>query len=78
MRRTETELDRSELAWVSPRPPRLLDKPPTGSYRLDADRPLPKASSITTPTSPPHSSDAPRVSQLDGRAVEPARDPAWR
>lgn len=47
MRRMEAELDRSELDWVSLRPPRLLDKPATGSYRLDADRPLPKARSIT-------------------------------
>jgi len=47
MRRMETELDRSELDWVALRPPRLLDKPATRSYRLDADRPLPKARSIT-------------------------------
>lgn len=47
MRRMEAELDRSELDWVSLRPPRLLDKPATGSYRLDADRPLPKSRSIT-------------------------------
>lgn len=47
MRRMEAELARSELDWVALRPPRLLDKPATGSYRLDADRPLPKARSIT-------------------------------
>ncbi len=47
MRRMETELGRSELDWVALRPPRLLDKPATGSYRLDANRPLPKARSIT-------------------------------
>ncbi len=47
MRRMEAELDRSELDWVCLRPPRLLNKPATGSYRLDADRPLPTARSIT-------------------------------
>lgn len=34
MRRMEAELERSELDWVSLRPPRLLDKPATGSYRI--------------------------------------------
>lgn len=47
MRRMESELDRSDLDWVSLRPPRLLDKPKIGSYRLDANQMLPKARSIT-------------------------------
>lgn len=49
MRRMETELARSELDWLVLRPPRLLDKPATGSYRLGADRPLTKSKNITYP-----------------------------
>ena len=47
MRRMEALLRGSDLDWVCLRPPRLVSKKPTGGYRLDATRPLPKASSIT-------------------------------
>jgi putative NADH-flavin reductase len=47
MRRMEALLRGSDLDWVCLRPPRLVSKKPTGGYRLDASRPLPKASSIT-------------------------------
>lgn len=47
MRRMETLLRGSDLDWVCLRPPRLVDKRPTGQYRLDAGRPLPKARSLT-------------------------------
>src|SRR5258708_3127097 len=47
MRRMEALLRGSDLDWVCLRPPRLISKKPTGRYRLDASRPLPKASSIT-------------------------------
>ncbi|MGI8412026.1 MAG: NAD(P)-dependent oxidoreductase [Solirubrobacteraceae bacterium] len=46
MRRMEALLATSEIDWVSLRPPRLVNKPATGTYRLDAT-PLPKARSIT-------------------------------
>ena len=47
MRRMEALLRGSDLDWVCLRPPRLVSKKPTGRYRLDASRPLPKARSIT-------------------------------
>jgi putative NADH-flavin reductase len=47
MRRMEALLGSSEVDWVSLRPPRLVGKPATGRYRLDAAKPLPKARSIT-------------------------------
>src|SRR5215472_16413003 len=47
MRRMEALLHGSDLDWVCLRPPRLVSKKPTGRYRLDATRPLPKARSIT-------------------------------
>jgi putative NADH-flavin reductase len=47
MRRMEELLHGSDLDWVCLRPPRLVSKKPTGRYRLDASRPLPKARSIT-------------------------------
>jgi putative NADH-flavin reductase len=47
MRRMEAFLHGSDLDWVCLRPPRLVSKKPTGRYRLDASRPLPKARSIT-------------------------------
>lgn len=46
MRRMEAMLHASEIDWVALRPPRLVNKPATGNYRL-ATRPLPKARSIT-------------------------------
>ncbi len=47
MRRMEALLVNSEINWVSLRPPRLVNKPATGNYRLDAVRPLAKARSLT-------------------------------
>ena len=47
MRRMEALLRGSDLDWVCLRPPRLVSKEPTGGYRLDATRPLPRARSIT-------------------------------
>lgn len=47
MRRMEALLADSDAAWTSLRPPRLLDKPPTGNYRLSASRPPPKARTLT-------------------------------
>jgi putative NADH-flavin reductase len=47
MRRMETLLgDVADLDWVCLRPPRLLDRPATGTYRLDVAR-LPRSRSIT-------------------------------
>jgi putative NADH-flavin reductase len=34
LRRMEAVLARSDVAWTALRPPRLVDRPPTGSYRL--------------------------------------------
>jgi putative NADH-flavin reductase len=34
MQRMEKILQRSDAQWVALRPPRLIDKPPTGSYRI--------------------------------------------
>jgi putative NADH-flavin reductase len=48
MRRMESILDQSTLSWTALRPPRLVDKPATGSYRIDT-RPLPKARTLTYP-----------------------------
>jgi putative NADH-flavin reductase len=47
MRRMETLLRGSDLDWVCLRPPRLVSKKAAGRYRLDANRPLPKAGSIS-------------------------------
>ncbi|MDQ2894535.1 MAG: NAD(P)H-binding protein [Actinomycetota bacterium] len=47
MRRMETLLRSSDVDWVSLRPPRLVNKKATGSYRLNANRPLSKARSLT-------------------------------
>ena len=47
MRRMEAILrDTTEVDWISLRPPRLVDKPPKGAYRIDT-RPLPQARAIT-------------------------------
>jgi putative NADH-flavin reductase len=49
LRRMETVLARrSDLEWACLRPPRLLDRPATGAYRLDP-KPLPRARSLTYP-----------------------------
>lgn len=47
MRRMEALLRRSDTKWVALRPPRLVNAKPTGNYRLDANRPLAKARSLT-------------------------------
>ena len=47
MRRMEALLERSEVDWISLRPPRLVNKAPTGHYRIDAHGPLRRARSIT-------------------------------
>jgi putative NADH-flavin reductase len=36
MQRMEEILESSDAQWVALRPPRLVDKPPTGSYRIGA------------------------------------------
>ncbi len=46
MQHMEKRLAESDLDWISLRPPRLLDKPATGRYRLGV-APLPKARSLT-------------------------------
>jgi putative NADH-flavin reductase len=47
MRRMETILqETTDLDWISLRPPRLVDKPSKGAYRIDT-HPLPKARAIT-------------------------------
>jgi putative NADH-flavin reductase len=46
MRRMETLLRNSAVEWTALRPPRLMDRPPIGHYRLDR-RPLPKGRTIT-------------------------------
>lgn len=48
MRRMETLLQSSDQDWVSLRPPRLLERPARGSYRMAANR-LPRSGSITIP-----------------------------
>lgn len=48
MRRMEETLRESKANWVALRPPRLVDKPATGRYRLDT-KPLAKGRSITYP-----------------------------
>jgi hypothetical protein len=47
MRRMEAILqDATDVDWISLRPPRLVDKPPKGTYRIDT-RPLANARAIT-------------------------------
>ncbi|MDQ6856133.1 MAG: NAD(P)H-binding protein [Candidatus Dormibacteraeota bacterium] len=48
MRRMETILHDSAADWIVLRPPRLVQKDPTGAYRLGS-RPLPKGRAITCP-----------------------------
>lgn len=49
MRRMEAVLGDSRVDWVALRPPRLVDKPASGGYRIDASVPLPRARSIRYP-----------------------------
>ena len=47
MRRMETILqETTDVDWISLRPPRLVNKPSSGTYRIDT-RPLAKARAIT-------------------------------
>ena len=46
MRRMEATLRDGDADWVSLRPPRLVDKPGLGAYRIGADAPLPRARSL--------------------------------
>lgn len=46
MRRMEVVLEESRVGWVSLRPPRLVDKPATGAYRIGADAPLRRGRSL--------------------------------
>ena len=47
MRRMETILqETTDVDWISLRPPRLVNKPPKGTYRIDT-RPLAKGPGIT-------------------------------
>jgi putative NADH-flavin reductase len=49
LRRMETALARrGDLEWACLRPPRLLDRPATGAYRLDR-KPLPRSRSLPYP-----------------------------
>jgi putative NADH-flavin reductase len=49
LRRMEAVLARrDDLEWACLRPPRLLDRPATGAYRLDP-KPLPRSRSLTYP-----------------------------
>ncbi|RQX01798.1 NAD(P)-dependent oxidoreductase [Micromonospora inaquosa] len=47
MRRMEALLAESGTDWTSLRPPRLVEKPPVGGYRISPGRPLPKARTLT-------------------------------
>lgn len=47
MRRMEAVLHASNVDWVSLRPPRLVNRPATGCYRVGAEGPLARARSIT-------------------------------
>jgi putative NADH-flavin reductase len=49
MRRMEAVLSGSRVDWVSLRPPRLVDKPAPGAYRIAAGAPLPRARSLRYP-----------------------------
>ena len=49
MRRMERLLAESTVSWVALRPPRLIDRSGLGAYRVDAQRPLPRARSIRCP-----------------------------
>lgn len=46
MRKMEETLALSTANWTALRPPRLLDKPPIGAYRISTSGPLPKARSL--------------------------------
>jgi putative NADH-flavin reductase len=46
MRRMEAVLGASDVNWISLRPPRLLDRPGVGAYRVQPGLPLPKARHI--------------------------------
>jgi putative NADH-flavin reductase len=46
MARMEDLLAASDRDWTVFRPPRLTDKPATGRYRTDLDRPLPRAATL--------------------------------
>lgn len=48
MRRMEAILAASDARWVALRPPRLVDQPARGAYRIDT-RPLPRARTLTYP-----------------------------
>lgn len=47
MRRMEAVLGASDVNWISLRPPRLVDRPGVGAYRVQSDLPLPKAPRIS-------------------------------
>jgi len=47
MRSAEDEVHKSNLDWTIMRPPRLTDKPATGTYRTAIDRNLPRAYTIS-------------------------------
>lgn len=49
VRRMEQILRASDVDWVSLRPPRLVSKPATGRYRVEANGPPRKARSISFP-----------------------------
>ncbi len=43
----ESRLAASDVDWVALRPPRLVAKPATRRYRVDASKAVPKARSLT-------------------------------
>ena len=47
MRAMEAQLRASAVDWVALRPPRLIDKPAKGHYRVGVDQPPPAARSLT-------------------------------
>ena len=68
MRRMEALLRNSDIDWVALRPPRLVNKPATGTYRLDT-RPLPSARSLTHPDLATALLDSLDRQDLHGRAA---------
>lgn len=69
MRQMESLLTASDRAWVSLRPPRLLDRPATGTWRLGLDKPPPRTRSITVGDLAAALIDAVNQPDLHGNAV---------
>ena len=67
MRRMEELLNGCDRSWVALRPPRLVDKPATGHYRIDS-RPLPHGRKISIPDLATALLDAVDQKNLQGHA----------